>query len=102
MGGQAGRALRDAMDETDPVEASLRFAGFLKSLQVAGFQEAAEELWATPGAQRDLNERKRLLSYRWGARDGVAAVEFANNQIGEGKVTALSAALSGWRRCQTG
>lgn len=88
--------LRRALDESDPVIATQRFATALQSITSAELSEAAKALWARAGDSREMNERKRLLGYRWGQLAGAKAVEFAQEQSGQGKVTAISAALAGW------
>ena len=90
------REFQHAMDESDPVTATQRFATALQSITSAELSEAAKALWARAGDSRELNERKRLLGYRWGQLAGAKAVEFAQDQSGQGKVTAISAALAGW------
>ncbi|NNC90982.1 MAG: hypothetical protein HKN80_00680 [Acidimicrobiia bacterium] len=88
--------LRLAMDEPDPIAAAAMFSVALESLFKSEIAEASEEIWSTPGNSNETNERKRLLSYRWGQLDGPAAIHFAQSQSGAGKLTAITAALAGW------
>lgn len=87
---------RSAMKVSDPVVAAGRFALALHDLNEEEIASAAKDLWAKPGNPIELNERKRLLAYRWGQVEGAAAVEFAHAQTGQGKLTAISGALAGW------
>ena len=78
------------------MEATRRFSAYLQAITASELPGAANLLWAMPGNSRELNERKRLLGFRWGQLAGSPAVEFAQAQTGPGKVTAISSALAGW------
>ena len=94
--GNSALELRRALEDPDPVSATQRFASILQTITASELPDAARSLWAKPGNSHEMNERKRLLGYRWGQLAGSAAVEFAQGQTGQGKVTAISAALAGW------
>lgn len=88
--------IKRAIEESDPVTSTRRFAAGLELLTAAQAAQAAEVLWTTPADSREMNERKRLLGYRWGQLAGAKSVEFAQAQTGKGKLAAISAALAGW------
>lgn len=99
QGGASGNGaleLRQSLDDPDPVGGIQRFTSILQTITASELPEAAKSLWSKPGDSRELNERKRLLGYRWGQLSGSQAVKFAQAQTGQVKVTAISAALAGW------
>jgi hypothetical protein len=88
--------LKDVLAETDPIRHRTLFMQWLTSLTPDEAATSAQQLWALPGDVNEITERKKLFCYAWGQVDGAAAIEFARNQPGVGKVAALGAALAGW------
>jgi len=89
--------LRNAMDEPDLVVGAQRFSAAMQGLRSADAAAAAAKiLWARPGRSVEIDERKRLLGYRWGQLGGAQAVDFALTQSGQGKIAVITAAVAGW------
>jgi hypothetical protein len=95
-------SIRRAMDLSDPVMATGRFVDALEEMSASEAADIAKALWARPGNSLEMNERKRLLAFRWGQLEHSKAVEFAQAQSGQGKVTAISASLAGWASVDPG
>lgn len=92
----AAPSLRSVLGLTDPLESTLHFSDYLRSLTAAQATQDAALLWSARGDARELNERKRLFFLAWGRVDGPGAVAFVQANHGPGKVACLGAALAGW------
>ncbi len=88
--------LRKAMDAPDLVDGTWRFSAALQGLTAVDAASAAKALWARPGRSVEIDERKRLLGYRWGQIGGAEAVKFALAQSGQGKIAVITSAVAGW------
>ena len=90
-----GQAMRDALKESDPLKSNLLFTQLLSELTPENVDAALEALRE---AQQgfEMWQKMALFVGAWGKIDGPAALEYAKELPGPGRMFGSASALSGW------
>lgn len=89
------RAMRDALKESDPLKSNLLFTQLLSELTPENIDEALAALREAPQGW-EMWQKMGLFVGAWGKLDGPAALEYAKEMQGPGRMFGSAAALSGW------
>ncbi|MGK0186170.1 MAG: hypothetical protein ACI9R3_001953 [Verrucomicrobiales bacterium] len=90
-----GRAMRDALKESDPLKSNLLFTQLLSELTPDNIDSALAALREAPQGW-EMWQKMGLFVGAWGKLDGLAALDYAKEMQGPGRMFGSAAALSGW------
>ncbi|MEZ5325391.1 MAG: hypothetical protein R3F19_10035 [Verrucomicrobiales bacterium] len=90
-----GQAMRDALKESDPLKSNLLFTQLMSELTPENVEAALEALSEAPQGF-EMWQKMALFAGAWGKIDGPAALEYAKELPGPGRMFGSASALSGW------
>ena len=93
--GNMRQAMRDALNESDPLKANILFSQLLQELTAENVDEALAVIEEAPQGW-DTWQKLGLFVGAWGAIDGPKALEYAKKMNGPGRFFGPAAALGGW------